>query len=188
MYEEGDQPIRIEYEIMVEDDPACKMPIPNSKSRIFVDFLGGEYHPRTKKPLHRFSFSYPAHFFKKSKTKPWLKRKSISMKLGSPEKYDYEYVSNGTANIFLAVKFKTGKLVSRVNKRRTLKGFALFVKIFVDGEYPDIECTGRQIGEMETLVQEVAAWTQRKNDQEQEIDWKFTRKKADKKLFMYYVP
>jgi hypothetical protein len=34
------------------------------------------------------------------------KRMSIPMTPGSPEKYDYEYVRNGTANIFMAVEFK----------------------------------------------------------------------------------
>lgn len=46
---------------------------------------------------------------------------------------------------------------------------------------------------METLNQEVVAWTKRrndqeKNDQEKKIDWKFTKEKADKKLSKYYVP
>ena len=31
------------------------------------------------------------------------KRKSMSKKPGSPERYDYEYVRKGTANIFVAV-------------------------------------------------------------------------------------
>jgi hypothetical protein len=47
------------------------------------------------------------------------KRMSIPMKRGSSEKYDYEYVRNGTANIFMAVEFKAGKRVTRVTKRRT---------------------------------------------------------------------
>ena len=33
----------------------------------------------------------------------------IAMKPGNPEKYDYEYKRNGTANIFVAVDFKDGK-------------------------------------------------------------------------------
>ena len=36
-------------------------------------------------------------------------RKSIPMKPGSPEKYDYEYRRNGKANIFLAVNQRLGK-------------------------------------------------------------------------------
>jgi hypothetical protein len=58
------------------------------------------------------------------------------MKSGNPEKYDYEYVRNGTVNIFVAVEFKAGKRVTQVTERRTMKDFALFVKMLVD-EYPD---------------------------------------------------
>ena len=74
------------------------------------------------------------------KTKQLLddKRMAIPMKPGKPEKYDYEYVRNGTANIFVAVEFKAGKRVTQVTKRRTMKDFALFVKMLVD-EYPYVE-------------------------------------------------
>ena len=67
------------------------------------------------------------------------KRLAIPMKPGSPEKYDYEYVRKGTANIFIAVEHKAGKRVTQVTKRRTMKDFALFVKMFVDEEYTDVE-------------------------------------------------
>lgn len=175
----------------------------------------------------------------------WEKRTPIPMKLGIPERYDYEYVRNGTANIFMAVEFKAGKRVTQVTERRTMTDFALFVKMLVD-EYPyaesirlvtdnltthkeksfydtfskdeaermlrrvefhytpkhaswlnaaeieisvmDIECTGRRIGDRETLSREVAAWTRRRNHQKKKIDWKFTREKADKKLSEHYVP
>jgi predicted house-cleaning noncanonical NTP pyrophosphatase (MazG superfamily) len=66
-------------------------------------------------------------------------RVPISMKPGSPEKYDYEYVRNRTANIFVAIKFKTGKRVTQITKRRTMEDFAQFVKILVDEEYPNVE-------------------------------------------------
>jgi hypothetical protein len=33
-------------------------------------------------------------------------RKSIPMKIGSPERYDYEYKRNGKANIFVAVDYQ----------------------------------------------------------------------------------
>jgi hypothetical protein len=173
------------------------------------------------------------------------KRSSIPMKLGRSEKYDYEYVRKGTANIFMAVEFKIGKRVTQVTKRRTMIDFASFMKQLVDEEYPDvkvirvvmdnlnthtikafyetfdkdeaerilgkiefhytpkhaswlnaaeieinvmdIECTGKRIGDMDTLAQEVAAWTQRRNDHEKKIDWKFTSEKADEKLSKYYV-
>ncbi len=173
------------------------------------------------------------------------KRMPIPMKRGSPEKYDYEYVRNGTANIFVATEFKAGKRVTQVTKRRTMKDFALFVKMLVDEVYPnvevirlvtdnlnthkekafyetfskdeaerilskiefhytpkhaswlniaeieinvmDIECTGKRIGDMETLDREVNAWTERRNEQKKMINWKFTREKADKKMSKYYV-
>jgi len=67
------------------------------------------------------------------------KRKAIPMKPGSPEKYDYEYVRNGNANIFMAVEFKAGKRVTQVTERRTMIDFASFVKMVVDKEYPEID-------------------------------------------------
>src|ERR1700690_2567221 len=48
------------------------------------------------------------------------KRKPIPMKPGSPEKYDYEYIRNGTANIFMAVELKAGKRYPLQVKRKTL--------------------------------------------------------------------
>ncbi len=59
------------------------------------------------------------------------------MKPGSPEKYDYEYIRNGTANIFVAVEFKAGKRVTQVTKQRTKIDFVHFVKMLVDKEYPN---------------------------------------------------
>ncbi|RLJ00213.1 MAG: hypothetical protein DRP06_02315 [Candidatus Aenigmatarchaeota archaeon] len=47
------------------------------------------------------------------------KRMPIPMKPGIPEKYGYEYIRNGTANIFVAVEFKAGKRVTQVIKQRT---------------------------------------------------------------------
>jgi hypothetical protein len=65
------------------------------------------------------------------------KRSSIPLKPGSPERHEYEYVRNGTANVVMAVEFKAGKRVTRVTERRTMKDFALFVKMLVDEEYSD---------------------------------------------------
>jgi len=173
------------------------------------------------------------------------KRKPIPMKPGTCEKVDYEYVRNGTANIFVAVEFKAGKRATQVTDRRTMKDFALFVKRVVDEGFPDaeiidlicdnlnthkpkslyetfdneeaerilskiefhytpkhaswlnaaeieinvmdIECTGRRIGDKETLSSEVEAWTKRRNDQKKTINWRFTKEKADEKLSKFYV-
>ena len=61
------------------------------------------------------------------------------MKPGSPEKYDYEYIRNGTANIFMAVEFKAGKRVTQVTERRTMTDFAQFMKVLVIDEYSETE-------------------------------------------------
>ena len=67
------------------------------------------------------------------------KRMPIPMKPGSPEKYDYEYIRNGTANIFMAVEFKAGKRVTQVTERRTMTDFAQFMKALVIDEYSETE-------------------------------------------------
>lgn len=63
----------------------------------------------------------------------------IPMKPGSPEKYDYEYIRNGTANIFVAVEFKAGKRATQVTQRRTMIDFAQFMKLLVTEEYSEAE-------------------------------------------------
>jgi len=60
------------------------------------------------------------------------KRKSIPMRPGCSEKYDYEYIRKGTANIFVAVEIKAGKRFTQVTKRRTMKDFAVFIQKLVD--------------------------------------------------------
>ena len=65
------------------------------------------------------------------------KRKPIPMKPGSPEKYDYEYIRNGTANIFVAVEFKAGKRTTQVTQRRTMVDFAQFMKLLVVEKYSE---------------------------------------------------
>jgi len=56
------------------------------------------------------------------------KRKPIAIQPGKLEKYDYEYVRNGTANIFVCIEPKHGKRITKVTNRRTKKDFALFMK------------------------------------------------------------
>lgn len=66
-------------------------------------------------------------------------RKPIPMRPGRPERYDYEYVRNGNANIFMAVEFKAGQRTARVTSRRTKRDFAKFIRHLVDKVYPDAE-------------------------------------------------
>lgn len=58
-------------------------------------------------------------------------RKPIPMQSGKPEKYDYEYERNGTANLFVCVEPKHGKRIVKVTRRRTKKDFARFMKLVV---------------------------------------------------------
>lgn len=67
------------------------------------------------------------------------KRIPIPIKPGSPEKYDYEYIRNGTANIFMAVEFKAGKRMTQVTESRTMTDFAQFMKTLVIEVYPKVE-------------------------------------------------
>ena len=216
-----------------------------------IQTIDAEYRKRMYDVLDLYEEEYDPEnplvcFDEKPKQLLGDNRNPIPMKFGSPEKYDYEYVRNGTANVFMAVEFKAGKRVTQVTKRRTMVDFAQFVRMLVDEEYPgvkkiklvmdnlnthkeksfyeafseeeakrildkiefhytpkhaswlnaaeieinvmDIECTDRRIEDMEILEYEVAAWTQRRNDNEKKINWGFTSKKADEKLSKYYVP
>ena len=109
-----------------------------------VQTIDAEYRERMYDVLDLYEEEYDPEnplvcFDEKPKQLIGDKRMSIPMKPGSPEKYDYEYVRNGTANIFVAVEFKAGKRVTQVTKRRTMVDFAQFVKMLVDEEYPDVE-------------------------------------------------
>ena len=172
------------------------------------------------------------------------KRKPIPIKPGKPECYDYEYVRNGNANIFMAVEFKAGKRFVQVTDRRTKKDFATFmrklmrqylnasrIRIVLDNlnthfkssfyeTFPkkeankilrkfefhytpkhaswlnaaeieisvmDTECTNRRIPNKKKLTDEVHAWCVDRNQRKRKIDWRFTKKDADRKLGKHYV-
>jgi len=55
-------------------------------------------------------------------------RMPIPLQPGKIEKYDYEYIRNGKANIFVAVEPKYGKRITKVTKQRTKKDFAKFME------------------------------------------------------------
>lgn len=63
------------------------------------------------------------------------KRKPIPIQPGKNEKYDYEYIRNGSVNIFMAVEPKGGKRTTQVTDQRTKKDFAFFIKELVNKEY-----------------------------------------------------
>lgn len=171
-------------------------------------------------------------------------RKSIPMRPGKAEKYDYEYIRNGKANIFVAVEPKHGRRVAKVTRQRTKKDFAKFMqdvvlyypcaeklRIVLDNlnthfessfyetfekdeaerilrklefHYTpkhaswlnvaeieisaiDTECTSRRMKDISFLRKEVNACTKMRNNERCKIDWRFTKKDADRKLAKHYA-
>jgi hypothetical protein len=56
-----------------------------------------------------------------------------------PARYDYEYVRNGVANIFLACEPLTGQRQVQVTNRRTAVDWAHFICDLVEVHYPEAE-------------------------------------------------
>ena len=66
-------------------------------------------------------------------------RRPVSAKPGQPARVDYEYVRNGTANLFMVFEPLAGKRYVKVTDRRTKKDWAWCVKELVDKRYPAAE-------------------------------------------------
>jgi hypothetical protein len=62
-------------------------------------------------------------------------REGLPMKSGAPAKYDYEYVREGTCNVFVAVEPKGGRRVVKVTERRTKPEFVGFVRHLLERSY-----------------------------------------------------
>jgi len=58
---------------------------------------------------------------------------------GQPERYDYEYTRNGTANLFMASMPLTGWRAVRVTERRTAVDFAEVVRWLVEEVHEEAE-------------------------------------------------
>ena len=63
-------------------------------------------------------------------------RQPLPARPGQPARYDYEYVRNGTANMFLAFEPLIGWRAVQATERRTRIDFAHCIKDLVDGQYP----------------------------------------------------
>ena len=66
-------------------------------------------------------------------------RAAVSAAPGRPARYDYEYVRNGTANVFLFCEPLAGKRQVRITARRTKVDWAQRVRELVDQTYPRAE-------------------------------------------------
>jgi DDE superfamily endonuclease len=71
------------------------------------------------------------------KSKPLIRdsREGLPVKSGAPAKYDYEYVREGTCNVFVAVEPKGGRRVVKVTERRTKTDFVAFVQQLLERSY-----------------------------------------------------
>ena len=66
-------------------------------------------------------------------------RRVIPAAPGREAREDYEYVRNGTANLFMMSEPLAGRRHVRVTERRTKKDFAKAIKELADERYPDAE-------------------------------------------------
>ena len=66
-------------------------------------------------------------------------RGSLPLEAGVPERLDYEYERDGTANLFVFVEPLAGRRRVAVTQRRTASDVAQQLKILVDEDYPDAE-------------------------------------------------
>ncbi len=62
-------------------------------------------------------------------------RAPLPMKAGRPGKCDYEYVRQGTCNVFVAVEPKAGRRTIEVTERRTKPQFVGFVRQLLERTY-----------------------------------------------------
>ena len=165
---------------------------------------------------------------------------------GTPARIDYEYVRNGTANLFVFYGVHAGWRHVEVTGQRTSRDFAQQMRALVDVHCADADvirvvldnlsthsaaalydsfepeearrivrklefhyvpkhaswlnmveieigvlkqqCLSRRIAERDTLVREIAAWEQRRNQAAVQIQWMFTTEKARSKLGRVYRP
>jgi len=58
---------------------------------------------------------------------------------GQPALYDYEYIRNGVANLFMMFEPLAGRRQVKVTERRTVTDFAHCLRDLADKEYPDAQ-------------------------------------------------
>ena len=181
------------------------------------------------------------------KSKQLLKhgRAPLPIRPGTPLREDYEYVRQGTRNLFVAVEPRAGRRTVRVTLRRTKQDFVSFIQHLLEKVYPkarlihlvldnlnthfrrlfeeilgiiratrllrriqfhytpkhaswlnmaEIEiaalsrqCLDRRLPDEATMIREVGAWQEHRNNQQRTIEWTFIRQDADRKMGKHYV-
>jgi transposase len=67
-------------------------------------------------------------------------REPLPLLPGMPRRQDYEYVRNGTSNLFMLFDPLLGRRRVKVTARRTKVDLAQMLREIVDVDYPDAEC------------------------------------------------
>jgi DDE superfamily endonuclease len=84
-------------------------------------------------------------------------------------------------------KRKADRLLKRVKFIYTPKHASWLNMAEIEINIMDRQCTGGRIESKEKLNTEVQHWCKKRNQDNCDIEWKFTRQHADKKLSKYYV-
>lgn len=103
---------------------------------------------------------------------------------------DYEYVRNGTANIFMLYAAfppeETSRLISKLELHDTPKHGSWLNMAEIELGVLGRQCLDRRIPHREKLQHEVAAWQQQRNESKAKVDWQFTTADARIKLKRLY--
>ena len=105
-----------------------------------IGVLTEEYRQRMYDVLELYARPYRAQepvicIDEKSKQLIRDSRTPLPMRPGAAAKYDYEYVREGTCNVFVAVEPKGGRRVLQVTERRTTPDFVGFVQQLLEFTY-----------------------------------------------------
>lgn len=84
-------------------------------------------------------------------------------------------------------KRKANRLLKKIRFIYTPKHGSWLNMAEIEINIMDRQCTGSRIDSKETLESNVSIWSKERNKERCNIQWKFTRKDADKKLFKHYV-
>jgi len=105
-----------------------------------IGTLNEEYRERMYDLLELYARPYRAQepvicIDEKSKQLIRDSRAPLPMKPASPAKCDYEYIRQGTCNVFVAVEPKAGRRVLQITERRTTPDFVAFVQQLLERSY-----------------------------------------------------
>ncbi len=84
-------------------------------------------------------------------------------------------------------KRKANRLLKKIRFIYTPKHGSWLNMAEIEINIMDRQCTGGRIDSKETLESNVAIWSKERNKERRNIEWKFTRQDADKKLSKHYV-